>query len=157
MHGKDSSLHSIVCLSHRIEAIANKYIFMPMNLSSTSVAILGMLAHHKSLTPSQILEMSNSTKSNISQRLRFLEKEGLITRDYGSDKLDKRKVKVMLTTKGKEKLKEMHRVMEKAKLTVEKKFTKSEILNHKNFISKLNKILDSEEKELANLLITYNE
>ncbi len=150
MHN-DSSLHSIVCLAHRIEAMANKYIFIPMGLSSTSVKILGMLSHHKSLTPSQIIELSNSTKSNISQRLSFLEKEGLITRDYATDKKDKRKVKVLLTDQGQKKLKEMRKVMTKAKISVEKKLSKNEITQHEAFMQKLNDIMDNSESELEKL------
>lgn len=153
MLSNDSHLHSIVCLAHRVEGLANKHIFMPMGLSSISVKILGMLAHHKSLTPGQILEMSQSTKSNISQRLKFLEKEGLITRDYGSDKNDKRLVKVILTSKGKEKLKVMHKIIEKAKLNVENKLTKTEIENHRAFIKKLHELIDAEEKNLTRLSI----
>lgn len=153
MLSNDSHLHSIVCLAHRIEGLANKHIFMPMGLSSISVKILGMLAHHKSLTPGQILEMSQSTKSNISQRLKFLEKEGLVTRDYGSDENDKRLVKVILTTKGKEKLKVMLRMMEKAKLSVEKKFTEAELQSNRAFIQKIHSIINSEEKVLIESLI----
>lgn len=122
-----------------------------MGLSSTSVKILGMLSHHKSLTPSQIIEMNNSTKSNISQRLSFLEKEGLITRDYATDKKDKRKVKVLLTDLGEKKLKEMHKVMTKAKISVEKKLSKGEIAQHEAFMQKLNDIMDSSESELEKL------
>lgn len=152
MHSHESDLQMIMCLAHRIETIGNKYIFSPLGLSSSSVKILGMLAHHKSLTPSQILKMSNSTKSNISQRLNFLEKAGWITRDYGSDKNDKRKVSVILTDQGKEKLKGMKKIMEKAKMSISKKFTKNELEMHKAFISKLHTILDCEEKELTKLL-----
>lgn len=152
MHSHDSDIHRIMCLAHRIETIGNKYIFSPMGLSSSSVKILGMLTHHKNLTPSQILEMSNSTKSNISQRLNFLEKAGWITRDYGSDKQDKRKVKVMLTMQGKKKMKEISKVMEKARLSISMKFSKNELEQHKAFVNKLHDILDSEEKELAKLL-----
>lgn len=151
MHTNDSSLHSIVCLAHRMEAMANKYIFIPMGLSSTSVKILGMLSHNSSLTPSQILEMSNSTKSNISQRLNFLEKEGLIVRDYASDQKDKRKVKVKLTEKGKDKMKEVRKVMTKAKFSVEKKLTQIEIAQHEAFMKKLNEILNVSESELEKL------
>ncbi|EKD58375.1 MAG: hypothetical protein ACD_56C00141G0005 [uncultured bacterium] len=151
MHSNDSNLHSIVCLAHRVEGMANKYIFLPMGLSSTSVKILGMLSHHAFLTPSQIIEMSSSTKSNISQRLSFLEKEGLIARDYASDRRDKRKVKVTLTSKGKEKMKEIQKVMHKAKLSVEKEFSEKEMTAHKAFIKKLNGVLDNSESKLTKL------
>lgn len=149
MLNKDSNLHSILFLAHRLEAFANRYIFVPMGLSSISVKIMGMLSHYKFLTPSQILEMTQSTKSNISQRLKFLEKEGYITRDYGKDSSDKRLVKVMLTDKGKEKLKSMKQIMKRANLCVENKFTKTELENHKAFVEKLHDIIDAEEKVIG--------
>lgn len=155
MHNQDSNLHSIMCLAHRIETIGNKYLFSPIGLSSSSAQILGMLSFHKSLTPTQILEMSNSTKSNISQRLSFLEKEGWIERDYGSNTKDKRKVDVVLTKQGQEKIKEIKKLMDKAKLSITKKFTRQELEQHIAFVSKMHKVLDSEEKELAKLLTKH--
>ena len=69
---------SIVCLAHRFESIANKYVFYPMGLSAISMKILKLLKVHGRLTASDLIEMTSSTKSNMSQRLNFLEKEKYI-------------------------------------------------------------------------------
>ena len=62
--------------------------------------ILKLLHIHGTLTASNIIEMLDATKSNISQRLNFLEKESLIKRSYAINKADKRQIMVSLTEQG---------------------------------------------------------
>jgi DNA-binding MarR family transcriptional regulator len=142
---------SIVCLAHRFESIANKYVFKPMGLSSSTMHILKLLKIHKELTASDIIEILNATKSNISQRLNFLEKEGHIQRVYAADKKDKRKITISLTNQGKEVIRNLENRFQKAQIKLEEEFTKKELEQHKNFITKINGILDKGEIELEKL------
>ncbi len=147
----EKPIESVVCLAHRMEAIANKYVFQPMGISPVSMKILKALKIHVSLSPSDLIEITNSTKSNISQRLNFLEKEGSIHRNYASDKSDKRKVQLQLTATGKNKLATIEKRFEKAHISFSRKFSAEEIEHHQLFMQKINAILDKEEDELAKL------
>ena len=148
---KDKPIESMVCLAHRMENIANKYVFQPMGISPVSMKILKALRLHASLSPSDLIKITNSTKSNISQRLNFLEKEGSIQRHYASDKSDKRKVQLQLTTLGKNKLATIEKRFEKAHISFSKKFSAKELEQHRLFMQNINTILDKEEDELAKL------
>jgi DNA-binding MarR family transcriptional regulator len=142
---------SIVCLAHRFEAIANKYVFKPMGLSSISMKILKLLKIHGTLTASEMIETLDATKSNLSQRLNFLEKENLIIRSYASDKKDKRKIMIKLTKHGEKVIDGLEKRFHKAQISLEEKFSESELNQCQKFIAKVHQILDCEEKELEKI------
>ena len=142
---------SIVCLAHRFESIANKYVFYPMGLSAISMKILKLLKVHGRLTASDLIEMTSSTKSNMSQRLNFLEKEKYIQRSHAGDGEDKRRVAIELTSKGKKIILDLEKKFSKAQVSFEEKFSVKELAQHKAFLIKINSILDTQEKELENL------
>ncbi|MEI8103805.1 MAG: MarR family transcriptional regulator [Candidatus Moraniibacteriota bacterium] len=146
-----SPIEPIICLAHRIEAIADTYVFKPMGISAMSMKILQLLKNHESLTPSDLIQMLHSTKSNISQRLNFLEKEKYITRIYASDEADKRKVAVRLTLVGKRMISTLEKRFRKAHISFEKKFTEREIAQHRAFIKKLTSIIESSENEFEKI------
>ncbi len=151
INDSSSPVEPIVCLAHRFESIVNKYVFQPMNLSAISVKILKLLQENSSMTASALIEMTGATKSNMSQRLSFLEKEGYLTKTYASDSKDKRKISIRLTPAGKEKIADLEKRFKKAKISFEKKFTEKELAQHKAFFKKLSAILDSEESELEKI------
>jgi DNA-binding MarR family transcriptional regulator len=138
-------------LAHRFESIANKYVFQPMGLSSISMKILKFLKNCGPMTASNLIEMTNATKSNMSQRLSFLEKEKYIVKNYASDSSDKRKILIELTQDGRKVIATLEKRIGKAQISFEKKFSKKEIAQHRAFVAKLNSILDSEEHELEKL------
>ncbi len=151
INDSSSPVEPIVCMTHRFESIVNKYVFQPMNLSSISVKILKLLHENASMTASALVEITGATKSNMSQRLSFLEKEGFLTRTYASDNKDKRKILINLTSLGKEKITDLEKRFKKAKISFEKKFTEKELAQHKAFFRKLSDILDNEESELEKI------
>jgi DNA-binding MarR family transcriptional regulator len=151
MKHQPSLITPIVCLANRLESIADKYVFIPMGLSAISVKILSHLKKSASLTPSELIKLTGSTKSNLSQRLGFLEREGLIRRDSAYLQTDKRKVKIHLTAAGADRLKEIAHRLKKAKLCLEKTFSPEEIDQHLKFLTKLNDRLNIEEIELEKL------
>ncbi|MFA5993686.1 MAG: winged helix-turn-helix transcriptional regulator [Parcubacteria group bacterium] len=146
-----SPVEPIICLAHRLEAIANKYVFQPMGFSSVSMKILKALQLHSSLSPSDLITITSSTKSNISQRLNFLEKEGYLKRNSASVSSDQRKINIQLTRLGEKKLLEIEKRFNKARISFAQKLTAKEIEQHRLFIQKINTILDSEENELEKL------
>ncbi|MDD5464329.1 MAG: transcriptional regulator [Candidatus Moranbacteria bacterium] len=146
-----SPVEPIICLTHRFESIVNKYFFQPMNLSAISVKILKLLQENDSMTASALIEITGATKSNMSQRLSFLEKEGYLTRTYASDSKDKRKIFIRLMPDGKKKIADLEKRFKKAKISFEKKFTEKELAQNKAFFKKMSAILDSEESELEKI------
>ena len=132
----------IMSTAAKLERIANVHIFSHIGLSSASIKIMCILDRMKITTPSGILEFLGGTRSNVSQRLDFLEKKGYVLRKHDSTSPDKRKVNIQLTTTGKKKLAEAEKWLKKANLYLEKYFTKKELEAHFAFFEKLNEILD---------------
>jgi len=146
-----SPVEPILCLARRIETIANKYVFQPMGFSAISMQILKLLKNNGPLTASDLIKMTNATKSNMSQRLSFLEKEKLISRACDSFCCDKRKITIKLTPAGKEKITNLEKRFKKAQISLEKKFSEKELDQHKAFFKKLNSLLDNGENELEKI------
>lgn len=146
-----SPVEPIICITHRLEAIANKYVFQPMGLSHMSMNILKSLAINGPLTSSELIKITSATKSNMSQRLSFLEKEDYVARTHEKNSPDKRKVMIKLTASGKKRLTDLEKRLQKAQISFEKKFTKNEIAQHKAFFKKLTTILDNGEHELEKI------
>jgi DNA-binding MarR family transcriptional regulator len=143
-----SIIEPIIFTASRLEAIADRCLFRPIGINISSVKIMGLLCHKKTMTPKEILELAGGTKSNISQRLNFLEKKGYIKTQKNTFD-DKRKLSIKITPTGKAKLKEMHKHIHKVKLELESNFTKKEIEQHFAFFNKLNKIVSAEKKDFS--------
>lgn len=146
-----SPIEPIVCLAHRFEAIANKYVFQPMGFSAISMHILRLLKTNGPLTASDLIKATGATKSNMSQRLSFLEKEKYISRSHPGNTSDKRKITIKLTPAGKAKIADLEKRFRKAQISFKKKFSAQEIAQHQAFLKKLNHILDNGESELAKI------
>jgi DNA-binding MarR family transcriptional regulator len=143
-----SIIEPIIFTASRLEVIANRSLFRPIGMNISSVKILNLLCKKKLMTPKEIMQLAGGTKSNISQRLDSLEKRGYIkTQKNIFD--DKRKMSVKLTLAGRKKLQEIKDKFEQVKLGLEANFDRKEILQHFAFFDKLNKIIDSEEKNLT--------
>jgi DNA-binding MarR family transcriptional regulator len=143
-----SIIEPIIFTASRLEAIADHCIFRPIGINISSVKIMGLLCHKKTMTPKEILELAGGTKSNISQRLNFLEKKGYIETHKNTFD-DKRKLSIQLTQAGKAKLQEMKKHLKKVKLELESNFTKKEIEQHFAFFNKLNKIVGSQKTDFS--------
>lgn len=140
----------IIFTSARLEAIANRFVFEPLGLTLASARIIRLLADNGKLTPSDLLAYAGGTKGNVSQRLKFLEREGYIRRAGGAGK-DKRIVTVELTEKGKKRFKEIFARFETARNCLEKAFTTEEKKHYLAFFEKLNRMLDESEKEFPKI------
>lgn len=143
-----SPIEPIICLARRFEAIGNKYVLKPMGLSSTSMQILRLLNSKGELTASDLIKITGGAKSNISQRLSFLEKERYIVKITPNNSADRRKTLLKITKAGKEKIMELEKRIKKAQISFEKQFTDEELAHHKAFFEKLTNVLNKGEDEL---------
>lgn len=138
----------IIFTSARLEAIGDKFVFLPMGTSLAAIRILRLLEQEGELMPKRIMELSGGTKSNVSQRLKHLEEKKYIQRTYAAFAEDKRKVVVKITREGKTQLQKVDKRLSKAQMKLKGYFSQKEIENHLNFFAKMNKLIDNEEKNL---------
>jgi DNA-binding MarR family transcriptional regulator len=137
----------IVGAATMLESIANHDIFKPLGISTQGFKILLMLEKFSEQSPKNLIEKLNISKSNISQRLDYLEKKGFIKRNHGQPSSDKRIVSVSITTEGKEMLAKARVDIKEKSLEIEKFFSKNEIEGHHQFLDKLINLLIQHKKE----------
>ncbi|MFA6393405.1 MAG: MarR family transcriptional regulator [Patescibacteria group bacterium] len=146
---KEKSIARLIILTAtRLEQFANAHVLNPIGLNMTTAKIMGFLYIHEKITPSDILKFTGGTKSNITQRLNNLEKKGFIRRLIPeSGAIDKRKILVSLTKKGRNKFDEAHKLINKDSLDLEKEFSQKENNLHYEFLKKINILLNQHEYE----------
>lgn len=140
-----------IFIGERIESMANKCIFAPMNTTLSSMRVLSYINCHKKITAREIIELTGKTKSNITQRLNVLEKNGLIIRMKDLKSKDRRETYIKITSLGKKKVAQALKKIEKFHLSKNKFFTQKEIIAHLKFMRKLSIFLNQEEIKLKNI------
>lgn len=127
----------------RLEWIGNRFVFEPMGLTAASAKILKFIAQSEKgeLLPTEIMRKTGGTKSNVSQRVKFLEKLGYVKRG-GCCIFDRRQYPVAITPTGKKKYLEVRKRFQGPVFTLEKHFTKEEVKAHFAFFQKMNAVLD---------------
>lgn len=140
--GHESFSDSFVLTAIRIEALSERYLFKPAGISSASFKILAFIKSHPECSPTNIMDYLGGTKSNITQRLNFLEKANLISSARFKDG-DKRKIHVSLTPAGLDKIKSVMSSFKKNSIYLEKFFTNKELTSHYSFMKKMNLILNN--------------
>ena len=145
---------SILRTAARIKTLSDRFVFNPVGMTTSTFRILNLLYESKnnSLTPGELLKFSGGTKSNMSQRLNFLEKQDYIKRVGGKGGEDRRKVFVELTSKGKSLVKNINTRTARVKNRLERDFPKQEINQYFDFIAQVNQFLDEGEGEIEELL-----
>lgn len=140
--GHESFSDSFVLTAIRIEALSERYLFKPAGISSASFKILAFIKSHPECSPTNIMDYLGGTKSNITQRLNFLEKSNLISSARFKDG-DKRKIHVSLSPAGLDKIKSVMSSFKKNSIYLEKFFTNKELTSHYSFMKKMNLILNN--------------
>lgn len=140
-----------IFIGEKIESMANKYIFAPMNTTLSSMRVLSYINCHKKITVKEIIELTGKTKSNITQRLNVLEKNGLIVRIKDLKSKDKRETYIKITSLGKKRVAKVLRKIEKFHLSKNNFFTQKEIVAHLKFMKKLSIFLNQEEIKLKDI------
>ena len=134
----------IVFTAGRLVEFANNNVFKPIGLTSSGIIIMHIIKQRNAIMPSELLKFIGGTKSNITQRLNFLEKNGLIARSPSPNVNDRRKIIVKLTSRGIAKLKEAQKLIDKKNIDLEKYFSKKDIASNLKFMDKINQIIDGE-------------
>lgn len=145
---RDSFADSFVLTAFRIEALTERYLFKPAGISSASFKILVFIRKHPNCSPIHIMDYLGGTKSNITQRLNFLEKSKLIL-SARSKEGDKRKLLLLLTNEGLKKIKKVMISFKKNSIYLEKFFTEKELMEHFSFMKKMNSVLNECEQLIA--------
>lgn len=151
METKPCLTEAIILTAVRLKSVGNRFVFTPMNLTSSRFRILRMLSKRGLLTPGEILKFSGGTKSNITQRLNFLEHQGFIRRTYSQKKGDRRNVFIKLTPKGITLVKKVMKHFQKSITALESCFTKQELSRFFSFTAKLNQLLDDNKDKIPQL------
>lgn len=139
---KDLNIANLVAItSLRLELIADRLIFQPLELSAASFRILALLERKKEITPSAILGFLGGSKSNITQRLNYLDRR-LLVKTVRATTNDRRRLMVTLTPLGRSRLRAAWRSIDRNSLHVEKYFKSPELKGFYKFMIKLNKGLD---------------
>ncbi len=140
---QEQSLAKILSLTaFRLESCANKYLFEPSGLTMATARIIHIIKEHGPQTPTQILKFLGGTKSNLTQRLNLLQKNGLIQRS--TDMEDKRSVLIKLTEQGNKRFDETWKKMSENAWLLDKQFTKEEKASCIAVLKKLNAFLDTQ-------------
>lgn len=134
----------IFCAWWRLESLANRHVFGPVGLSSSTFRILALLAHG-SATHGAILQQLDTTKSNLSQRLRGLEDRGLVRRTNGTNR---HTTTFALTVAGRRTLTRAATLARRHGLEFDGAFTRAELDAHSAFFTKLLDLIGRKEQEL---------
>lgn len=144
----DSFTDFFVMTAMRLEALSEIYLLKPLGLTAASFKILSFIKNNDQCSPMDIICYLGGTKSNITQRLSFLEKNNLVSLSRQKTG-DKRKVIISLTTQGLDKLKVVREVFHDKSIHIENFFSQEELNEHLNFMLKLSDILGQCEKKLC--------
>jgi MarR family transcriptional regulator for hemolysin len=90
----------LIKLAHKLEDAAERLFFSPHGLTMPTGRILMILGRLGRATPSELINIVECTKSNLSQRLATLEKAGLIAHQKPQKDSDQRHTTIILTEKG---------------------------------------------------------
>lgn len=131
----------------RLEANANRYYFEPLGLTTTYCRIICILASQDKSTPTEILRRIGGTKSNVSQRLDVMEKNGWAKRT-DPQAGDKRNIHVELTAAGRKKYEDIKVLMAQRSAHLENILTPEEKRHAHIILDKLNAIMDGHDERL---------
>ncbi|MFA6100308.1 MAG: MarR family transcriptional regulator [Patescibacteria group bacterium] len=155
---EDNLLRQFGMTAARIQAFANRYFFEPVGLTISCAMILHLLEHLGPITSSEILKHTGGTKSNISQRLKFLEDLNYITREENNSD-DKRLVTIRLTDEGRVRYQSLQKTLTEhaKKLESELQFTDEDKAACQRVISKINQFIDAHHEDLCQRLCQLKE
>ena len=112
-------IRKIFYLGKALNDVLEQEILSEYNLSKASIFILHFLSWNGEMTISELQEINEGHLSNMSQRVSFLQKRGLVCRG-APDEADRRKVPIRLTPEGKRveaalfaRIKDFHRECER--------------------------------------------
>lgn len=136
----------IIVLSRIIEHIANHNVLEKLDISLAGYEILHILHYHNETEPSVLAKFLGSGKSNVTQRVNILLKNGLVTK-VKSKNSDGRKSPIKLTAKGEKLFAIANEQLNKETNDLEKMIGEDEVKNHSPFLEKIFNALLAGHKE----------
>jgi len=137
----------ISATAFRLEVVADRKFFQPAGITAASFKILAVINKFGAMSPSELVKYLGGTKSNITQRLAFLKRAGLIEINPLKNG-DKRKIIISLAPSGKQQIKEALIKVDQYNAEVKKIFKPKEVDNFISFMLKMNKGLDKWENNI---------
>lgn len=131
----------LVFTATRLESMAEQFMFKPMGLTAATFRILMTLNSFGPQSPTELIEILGSSKSNLTQRLNWLAKQSLITLTRGREN-DKRKTIAKISQLGKKQLNSTCKLVKENNLHIENYFSKQEKKDFLKLLHQLNKGLD---------------
>lgn len=132
----DNVIPLIMFTSLRLEAYAERNIFKQFDFTASNFRIMAMIDRLGPTFPSEIVTLLGFSKSNLTQRLSFMAKAGLVHKEKKDD--DGRKIVVSLTKEGKEKYLQALKIAKKKNKELGLLFNDKELDNYFDFMQKLN-------------------
>jgi DNA-binding MarR family transcriptional regulator len=140
----DNVIPLIVFTSLRMEAMADRHIFKQFGFTAASFRIMALVNRMGKASPGDIVELLGFSKSNLTQRLGFLVKSGLVDKEKGG--ADGRRLLVRLTPEGKRRFKQAFKLAKRLNDSLQSLFHGQDMDSFFNFMEKLNYNLDKAEK-----------
>lgn len=140
---KNNIFRQLVVTAGRMESFANRQFFEPFGLTVSTCKILALFINKEKMTSKEIIYEIGGTKANITQRLNHLEKMKLIKRCQHSKCLDKRTVEIVVTEKGKKKMKEVYEFMRHRTSIFQKLFNPKDVHCCLKVLHELNFFIDN--------------
>jgi DNA-binding MarR family transcriptional regulator len=134
-------------VSERWLSLIERKVLSKFNLSRITLAILYIIDILGEVSQSMILKYVYTSAPNLSQRIEWLLREGLIVQKTSRITNDRRKKKFKITSRGRKKLKAASKAVAEFKQKLTKYFTKREIAQVWRFYMRLSKVLDKMEEE----------
>jgi len=131
----------------RYESILENKVLKGTKLSTTNLKILTITMFLGSVTQSKILKYMHTTAANLSQRIRWLEKNGYIKIKLLSQSDDRRKKEIKVTQKAEKEVSLALKLVAQFKKKLAQHFSKKELIQTVKYFSKLSWILDKYEKK----------
>lgn len=120
----------------RLEAYAERNIFKGFDFTASNFRIMAMIDRLGPAFPSEIVRLLGFSKSNLTQRLSFMEKAGLVQKEKKGD--DGRKIMVSLTKEGKKQYLQALKIAKKKNKELGLLFSDKELNSYFDFMQKLN-------------------
>ncbi len=140
----------IIMTSTRLRAIANRCVFRESKITGTQFRILRLLMLKDKQQPTEVLKLVGGTKSNVSQRIKSLEKQGFVVRSAQVG-TDRRNVYIAITEAGRKLVEGLMQRFHKAAKSLENQFSQKEVAAQFEFFKKLNQLLDDNEQTIIKL------
>ena len=134
-------------VSERWLSLIERNVLSKFKVSRITLAILYVINILGEVSQATMLKYIYTSAPNLSQRIEWLLKEGLIVQATSKISNDRRKKRFKITSKGRKKLMAASKAVAEFKQKLMKYFTKGEIAHVWRFYVKLSKVLDKMEKE----------